>query len=55
MNKRLFNMAKSKNRDKALDDGFYDGRFRPKTQDTKKQKEKRRSGKGKSWNLDDDM
>lgn len=41
-------MAKSKNRDKALDDGFYDGRFRPKTQDTKKQKQQKR-GSNKNW------
>lgn len=54
MNKRLFNMAKAGSREKAIDDGYYDGRFRPKTQDTKKQKEKRRSGKNKNWHDEED-
>ena len=49
MNKRLFNMAKASNRERAKDDGFYDGRFRSKVQDTKKQKQQRRNEKNKNW------
>ena len=49
MNKRLFNMAKASDRERAKEAGYYDGRFRPRVQDTKKQKEKRQSGKNKKW------
>ncbi len=42
-------MAKAENRDRAIEDGYYDGRFRPKTQDTKKQKMAKRNGKNKKW------
>ncbi len=47
-------MAKAGNREKAIEDGFYDGRFRPKTQDTKKQKTAKRSGKNKKWYEEED-
>ena len=47
-------MAKSKNREKALDDGFYDGRFRPRTQDTKKQKQQKRNNNNKNWYNEED-
>ena len=46
-------MAKSKNREKALDDGFYDGRYRPRTQDTKKQKAEKRKN-NKNWYNEED-
>lgn len=47
-------MAKAGNREKALEDGYYDGRFRPKTQDTKKQKQQKRSNKNKNWLNEED-
>lgn len=46
-------MAKLKNRERALDDGFYDGRFRPRTQDTKKQKQQKRNN-NKNWYNEED-
>lgn len=38
MNKKLFKLAKAKNREKAIEDGFYDGRFKEKTFVDKKRK-----------------
>ena len=55
VNKRLFNMAKASDRERAKEAGYYDGRFRPRTQDTKKQKEKRQSGKNKNWFNDEEI
>ena len=53
MDKKLFNMAKGSNRRKAIDDGFYDGRFRPKVVPDKKVKEQRKSKKHKNRSFDD--
>jgi hypothetical protein len=53
MDKKLFNMAKGSNRQKAIDDGFYDGRFRPKVVLDKKVKEQRKSKKHKNRSFDD--
>lgn len=47
-------MAKANDRERAKEAGYYDGRFRPRVQDTKKQKERRRNGKKNNWNLDSD-
>jgi hypothetical protein len=53
MDKKLFKMAKGSNRQKAIDDGFYDGRFRPKVVPDKKVKEERKSKKHKNRSFDD--
>ena len=45
MNKRLFNMAKARQRDNAIADGFYDGRFREKVVEDKKKKQQRMEAK----------
>jgi hypothetical protein len=53
MDRKLFKMAKGSNRQKAIDDGFYDGRFRPKVVPDKKVKEERKSRKHKNRSFDD--
>jgi hypothetical protein len=58
MNKKLFNMAKAKQRERAIDDGFYDGRFRTKVVEDKKKKAQRLSNKhnrNKNYFTDDDQ
>jgi len=45
MNKKLFNMAKAKQRENAKEAGFYDGRFRTKVVEDKKKKQERQSAK----------
>ncbi len=53
MNKRLFNMAKASDRERAKEAGYYDGRFRPRTQDTKKQKAQKRKN-NRDWSDEED-
>jgi len=38
MNDRLFNMAKAEERERAIEAGFYDGRFRARVIPDKRQK-----------------
>jgi len=42
-------MAKASDRERAKEAGYYDGHFRSKVQDTKKQKQQKRDGKNKNW------
>ena len=53
MNKKLFNMAKASDRERAKEAGYYDGRFHPRIQDTKKQNQQKRS-KNKNWFNEED-
>ena len=39
MKEELGNYRRARNREKALEQGFYDGRFRNRRQETKKQKQ----------------
>ncbi len=51
-------MAKAKQRERAIDDGFYDGRFRTKVVEDKKKKAQRLSNKhnrNKNYFTDDDQ
>ena len=41
MDKKLFQMAKARERERAIEDGFYDGRYRPKVYKDKKKEEKK--------------
>lgn len=41
MNKKLFQKAKARERERAIEDGFYDGRFKTKIVKDKKKEEKR--------------
>lgn len=45
MNKKLFQMAKAQERERAIEDGFYDGRFKTKVVKDKKKSEKRKWNK----------
>jgi len=46
MNEELFNMAKGRERESAKEQGFFDGRFRPKViKDKKKEDSKKKSRK----------
>ncbi len=53
MNKKLFNMAKASDRERAKEAGYYDGRFRHRVQDTKKQKQQKRNN-NKNWHNEED-
>jgi len=58
MNKKLYNMAKAKQRERAIDDGYYDGRFRTKVVEDKKKKAERlasKRGRNKNYFTDDDQ
>ena len=51
-------MAKAKQRERAIDDGYYDGRFRTKVVEDKKKKAERLAGKrgrNKNYFTDDDQ
>ena len=45
MNKTLLNMAKARQREQAIEDGYYDGRFRTKVVKDKKKQEKKHRNK----------
>jgi hypothetical protein len=53
MNKKLFQMAKAKERERAVEDGFYDGRYRTKVQKDKKKEQKKYQNK-RFFDLDEE-
>jgi len=53
MNKKLFQMAKGRERERAVEDGFYDGRFRTKVSKDKKKEQKKHQNKKYFDDLED--